>query len=203
MKSVGFILKEAREAKKVSLRDVSSATRIKERFLCAIEEMEWGSLPNLTVTQGFVKNFAQVVGVDSGRAAALLRRDFPVQTSYGFFGKVGFPIVHRGLWTPKTTVFAGALLLVFLLGGYLLRQYLQFARAPGVEIGQLTRENGEISVAGKTSPNAELQVDGRAVLVEEDGRFEVKLDETYVGSVLEIRARSRTGRETVVQRNVD
>ena len=46
-------------------------------------------------------------------------------------------------------------------------------------------------------------MEGRRVLVEEDGRFEVKLDETYVGSVLEIRARSRTGRETVVKEQVD
>lgn len=201
--NVGVILKQAREAKKVSLRDVSRYTRIKEKFLHAIEETQWSALPNLTVSQGFVKSFAQVVGVDGERACALLRRDFPVQVSYGGAGGVGIPVVPRGLWTPKTTVIAGVVLSVGILGGYILRQYWQFVKAPGVEIGQLTRENGEISVSGKTSPNAELQVDGRAVLVEEDGRFEIKLDETYVGSVLEIRARSRTGRETVVQRNVD
>ena len=203
MKNVGSILKEARKAKRVSLRDISGKTKIKEKFLRAIEEMEWSSLPNLAVTGGFVKSFAQVVGVDLARAGALLRRDFRAQIPYGSVGIVGVPIVRRGLWTPKTTVFVGVALLVSLLGGYLLRQYWQFAKAPGLAIARVEKENGEIIVAGKTSPNAELRVDGRPVLVEEDGRFEVKLDETYVGSVLEIRARSRTGRETVVKEQVD
>ena len=71
MKNVGSILKEARKAKRVSLRDISGKTKIKEKFLRAIEEMEWSSLPNLAVTSGFVKSFAQVVGVDLARAGAL------------------------------------------------------------------------------------------------------------------------------------
>ena len=58
MKTVGSILKEAREAKRFSLDQVEQATKIRRNFLEAIEGDAYHVLPSVSYAKGFVKNYA-------------------------------------------------------------------------------------------------------------------------------------------------
>lgn len=75
MDTVGQRLREAREAKGLSIEDVASATRIPTRHLQSLENSEWHKLPASTYSVGFAKNYATAVGLDRGEIAEQLRAE--------------------------------------------------------------------------------------------------------------------------------
>ncbi len=64
---VGTILREARNRRKVELSEVEAATRIRLRYLRAIEDEEWDVLPGGVYTRGFVRTYASFLGLDGDR----------------------------------------------------------------------------------------------------------------------------------------
>jgi len=61
--SPGKCLKAKRESRKISLREVADATRIREAVLRAIEEDRYEDLPHLYV-KSFLSAYAKYVGLD-------------------------------------------------------------------------------------------------------------------------------------------
>ena len=74
MKTVGCILKEARIAKKLTLADVEKVTKIRAKFLDAIEQDAYQLLPSPIYAKGFVKNYGEYLGLESTRVMAFFRR---------------------------------------------------------------------------------------------------------------------------------
>src|SRR3954451_13485365 len=70
---IGERLRIAREAKGLSLDDVARQTRIPIRHLQHIEQEEWDALPAITYTIGFVRSYANAVGLDGPAIGAELR----------------------------------------------------------------------------------------------------------------------------------
>lgn len=64
---VGTSLREARNRRRVELSEVEAATRIRHRFLRAIEEEEWDVLPGGVYTRGFIRTYASFLGLDGER----------------------------------------------------------------------------------------------------------------------------------------
>jgi len=64
MESIGENLREARHNKKVSLEDASRATRIKIDILEQLEADEFDRLAAPTYTKGFLKLYAEYLGLD-------------------------------------------------------------------------------------------------------------------------------------------
>ena len=65
----GAILRAAREAHGLSLRDLSRSTKISPTLLTALEQMRFDRLPARIFTRGFVKAYAREVGLDSEEMA--------------------------------------------------------------------------------------------------------------------------------------
>jgi cytoskeletal protein RodZ len=61
---MGAALRERREAMGVSLAEVEVATRIRQKYLSAIESEEWHMLPGEVVGRGFLRNYADYLGLD-------------------------------------------------------------------------------------------------------------------------------------------
>lgn len=64
---VGTILRQARNRRKVELSEVEAATRIRLRYLRAIEDEEWDVLPGGVYTRGFIRTYAVFLGLDGDR----------------------------------------------------------------------------------------------------------------------------------------
>lgn len=71
MESIGSYLKREREFRKISLEEISAATRIKLAFLEAIEQDYYERIPAGAFLRGYLKAYAAHVGLDS--ADVLLR----------------------------------------------------------------------------------------------------------------------------------
>src|ERR671913_414684 len=70
---IGERLRQAREAKGVSLDELASQTRIPIRHLQHIEREEWDALPAITYCIGFVRSYANTVGLDGAELGRELR----------------------------------------------------------------------------------------------------------------------------------
>ncbi|MBP3951971.1 helix-turn-helix domain-containing protein [Bacillus sp. YZJH907-2] len=64
MSELGQHLKEAREQKDISLDDLQQTTKIQKRYLIAIEEGRFDSLPGLFYARAFIKTYAEAIGLD-------------------------------------------------------------------------------------------------------------------------------------------
>lgn len=61
---LGHILREARETKGYTLREVQEKTRINSRFLEALEMGDFERLPTPTHVRGFLRNYARFLGLE-------------------------------------------------------------------------------------------------------------------------------------------
>lgn len=62
--SVGYLLKRTREVREIELEEVSKKTKISVRFLQAIEEGRWNILPGDVFIKGFIRAYAQYLGLN-------------------------------------------------------------------------------------------------------------------------------------------
>lgn len=64
MTELGNILKEAREAKGLSLDELQSITKIQKRYLIGIEDGNYSMMPGKFYVRAFIKQYAEAVGLD-------------------------------------------------------------------------------------------------------------------------------------------
>lgn len=62
--SIGALLRERREALGASLAEVEAATKIRQKYLSALEADEWQQLPGEVVGRGFLRNYASYLGLE-------------------------------------------------------------------------------------------------------------------------------------------
>ncbi|MGD0715557.1 MAG: RodZ domain-containing protein [Gaiellaceae bacterium] len=64
MFEIGDSLREARTRRGLSADDVQKGIRIRERYLSALEEERWEMLPGEAYTKGFLRTYAEFLGLD-------------------------------------------------------------------------------------------------------------------------------------------
>lgn len=64
MKEIGDILRQAREDKGFTLKDIQEVTKIRLRYLEAIDEGDFNAIPGEVYQKGFIVNYANMVGLD-------------------------------------------------------------------------------------------------------------------------------------------
>lgn len=70
MTNFGASFKKAREFRGITLDQIAKETRISTRFLAAIEDEEFHLLPGGVFNRGFIRSFAERVGLDPDQAIA-------------------------------------------------------------------------------------------------------------------------------------
>ncbi len=70
MVEIGQLLRQTREAKELSLADVEEQTRIRQRYLSALESGDWDELPNPVAARGFLRTYATFLGLDADELVA-------------------------------------------------------------------------------------------------------------------------------------
>jgi transcriptional regulator with XRE-family HTH domain len=70
----GKKLHEARTRRKLSLQQVEESTKIRARYLQAIENEDWDQLPGDTYARAFIRTYGALLGLDGDRLAEEQRR---------------------------------------------------------------------------------------------------------------------------------
>ena len=68
--SIGALLRETREARRQTLEEVERATRIRVKYLAAMEAGEFNAIPSAAQTRGFLRNYSQYLGLDADQVLA-------------------------------------------------------------------------------------------------------------------------------------
>lgn len=77
-RDIGEALKAVREHQGLSLEEVAERTRVRRAYLGAIEDMRLELLPNRPFTIGYIRSYAEALGLDPDEAAYRFKADEPV-----------------------------------------------------------------------------------------------------------------------------
>ncbi len=64
MPEIGETLREARMRRRIDMTEVESATKIRAKYLRALENEEWDLLPGPTFVKTFLRTYAEALGLD-------------------------------------------------------------------------------------------------------------------------------------------
>lgn len=112
--TVGQRLREAREAKGMSVEDIAAQTRIPTRHLTSLEASDWDKLPAATYSIGFAKNYAGAIGLDRNEIGEQLRAEMGGAVSMYAHPEV-YEAVDPARTMPKGLVFGALGLLAILV----------------------------------------------------------------------------------------
>lgn len=208
MIGVGQRLREERLKRKLTLEEVSKNIKIRINFLSAIEKGEYQKLPSHAYAYGFVKNYAEFLGLPKQEILALFRREFNEDKVYkvlpeGFVKSSNFLTNRKKI--QENLVFIAIVFLFFL--GYIFFQYRYAFINPPLEIYTPKKEeifsSREIIVSGKTDANANLYINNNSVSIDKDGHFEKNLDLFHGKATIKIKVINRFGKETEIERDIE
>lgn len=165
MKKAGEIIKSERVKQKLSIQDVLKGTKIPEEYISAIESNQFGQLPNRVYAQLYVKKYAEFLNLSPDKIAAIFRRDYQQSEKSSRFSFQQLNFFSR--W--QGYIAAGLLVVIFL--SYLVYQYLNYVRPPGIKINEIKLTSQGRVVTGKTHPQATLKIDDQIVNLDDKGRF--------------------------------
>jgi helix-turn-helix protein len=125
MPDIGATLREARMRARIDISEVEAATKIRAKYLRAIENEEWDLLPGPTFVKSFLRTYADYLGID-GRMLVdeyKLRHELPVEHEVQPLTpnlgaererRIRAPTISRG-WAIGLTII-GLLVLLTILG---------------------------------------------------------------------------------------
>src|SRR5271165_2727426 len=64
MPEIGATLREARMRARIDVSEIEAQTKIRAKYLRALENEEWGLLPGPTFVKSFLRTYAQALGLD-------------------------------------------------------------------------------------------------------------------------------------------
>ncbi|ENZ81128.1 helix-turn-helix domain-containing protein [Caulobacter vibrioides] len=105
---LGVALKSARQFRGLTTQDVADATRIRQAYIEALEDMRLEDLPSRPFTIGYVRAYAGLLGLDAEAAVARFKHDAPDDGA-----ELRAPVGVRRERDPRLAlIFAGGLLVV-------------------------------------------------------------------------------------------
>lgn len=199
-------LVERRKFMRFRFGELAAKTGIPAKHLKKIEKGEWCDLPSGVYVKGFLKKYAQTVGLDEAEVAARYETEWnqicalPVQARSQNFNQLSF---LKDISLRKFSAAAAIILIV----GYMAWQFRVILERPNLNLDNPTVEDivsaaAVLELAGRVSPGATLTVNNDPVYPEADGIFKKSVELLAGLNVLEVKAVSRFGKESKIIRRV-
>ncbi|HRY82417.1 MAG TPA: DUF4115 domain-containing protein [Candidatus Moranbacteria bacterium] len=188
-KSVGTLtlgekLKKLRSDKRTSIVEASKFTKIQPAYLEYLEEGIWEKLPADVYVKGFLRSYADFLGVDEKILIRLYEREKEIRENLKKnkkkdLGKSKPVNISPFIFTPKKILISAIIVLVFAGLFLLYREINSFANAPSLVILN-PQNNSQVSgnsvyIEGITDKEARLFINNQPILVGDDGRFRENL----------------------------
>ena len=182
--TLGERLVKIRGEKRITLSEISRSTRIQMKYLEYLESGQYDKLPVDVYVRGFLRSYAQYLGVDEKYLIKLYDREKEIHNNVkkeeGNNKRIFKPVKFSSLVvTPKTLI---AFLIIFFVGlgfFYLYRELSIFISNPRLVItdpvDNFSTEDNVIKVEGITEKDARLTINEQQVIVDENGKFSQSL----------------------------
>jgi len=154
-KRVGQILREAREEKKLSVKDVSKDTNIAMKYIIALETEDYSQFPAETFALGFLKNYATYLKLDNAMLMNLYRGE-QIEESQAPLEELTKPT--STFYFDKNQIITAASILLLIVAAYI--GYLSFTEdSRGMSEGNL------VSVNSDTDSSSEFTIPSSIIFV--------------------------------------
>jgi hypothetical protein len=161
---LGEILRAQREKKGITLEQAAADTRIREKFLKALEDSDYQTLPGTVYTKGFLRNYAEYLDLRTEELVVQFHQERDQPDAPRSFKPMD-PIIRRSLiFTPAVLVPVVVLAGIVLFVSYLYYQFVSFAVPPRIDVTE--------PASDAIAHSADFIVKGRTVA---DGRVTVQV----------------------------
>jgi cytoskeletal protein RodZ len=130
MESLGELLRNARERRNFTLRQVADDTRISLRYLEALESGQYRTLPGGMYNRAFLRSYAECIGLDPQKAIEQYETEIAAQGDKAPRTKAARPVKHREPVRLHPLMIWSVMLLFSIAGLYLSRNWISAAFSP-------------------------------------------------------------------------
>jgi cytoskeletal protein RodZ len=177
MVTVGNLLKKRREDLSKTIAQVSNETKISDTKLFSMESNDFSCFESPVHASGFIKIYADYLGLDTNKILAVYRRDYKDSNLRESIRKPVEKQKKGRKWSfSQYTLLILPLLLILIILSYLYVQYHNFQNPPSLEIVEPTNntivEEDQIILKGKTEKDTIITINNQAVSVDEEYFFQ-------------------------------
>ena len=199
--TLGESLKMVREEDGLSIEELAKKASVQAKYIAAIEAGRYDQTPGPTYVRGFLRSLADVLNLSTDMVIAR-------------FDNEPFPAVASE--QPRTTprrylsyrtvrlLGLGVVLLAALV--YFGVQITRIVAPPPLEVSAPSSDvvvaEAQIMLAGVTEPEVDVEVNGRTIQVDSQGKFQETLDLQPGVNTLTVTARKKRSRTATIIRRV-
>lgn len=210
--TAGECLKRKREELSISIKEVAEKLKIKIGHLENLEKSDYKELPPDVFVRGFIKNYAQFVGLDSEKMISIYSREKNIankiegksKKNEGCLNKP--PTQNSAIITPKIITALFSLLVLLTVGYYLWHQISSFNSTPYLFVSSpyedQTTIDSEITIEGETERKTIIKINGQDIFVNPDGHFKENIILQPGKNILIIEATNKFNRTAKEVRNI-
>ena len=204
---MGEKLRQIRNERRISLNEVSKHTQIQLKYLEYLEEGKYEKLPAEVYVKGFLRNYANFLGVDGNFLLKLYNRERGIQknikkekkTSEGFEQRKLVKISNFVI-VSKATAVAFAVILAVLAAVYLYKEVDKFISVPRLTLLEpadgIAVESGAVWIKGITDKDCKVFINGQSILVSDKGEFNEKVNLQKGANFITIKSKNRFDKES-------
>jgi len=199
--TVGETLKDERQKKGVTLEQAEEETKVRIKYLEALERDNHLALPETVYAAGFLAKYADFLELDRNNLIDQFKRERGVDRSLSKLAperRIKEPLFSI---TPKFILLTTIILVLAGLVIYISYSINQFASPPNLQISSPSTEQvitqDKTEIAGKTDEGVTLMINNQSILMDNKGNFKQEVKLTPGLNTFELRAINQLKKETV------
>ncbi|MFA7253053.1 MAG: helix-turn-helix domain-containing protein [Patescibacteria group bacterium] len=202
-KTLAERLKSSRLAQDISLSDAEAGTKVRAKFLAALEDDRWNELPSSVYVRGFVLAYAKFLSIKNTEILKLYETELNLKRNvnhhYDLAYKNSFKET-KALITPKLVGFLFMGFFIFSMFGYIFYQVSNFAGSPDLKVlspnNNALLDDDSIEIRGLVDNDSILTVNEETVPITNDGHFFTNLRLHRGVNIIKVSAKNKAQKET-------
>lgn len=203
---LGEKFQKAREEKNLDKKAFTHLTQIPEKYLSAIEEGAFDTLPKAKAHRlAYIRSIARVLEIPSDECVVQFEKEAGLDNAdlaHPLRNQKLFPLTTISIFLRNLTLSG---LVVFFIG-YLVWQVQGVLQPPYLTVFTPTEGNvvaiPKTTIQGETEKETHLTVNGQDIMVNEQGKFSTDIDLSSGVNTIQISATKKHGKTTTIVRHV-
>jgi cytoskeletal protein RodZ len=201
--TLGEKLRKVRTDNRISLAEVSRATKIQVKYLEALESGAYGALPPEVYVRGFLRGYASFLGIPEDAIIRLYDRERSIRDNLAkpeVFSRfrLRVPSLPHIALSARGLVVSVIVFIVLGFFSYLYFEFRSFVSEPRLLIlspldGDTVTEAKAV-IRGETDPRATVRINGGETTVDERGTFVEELSLNAGLNVISVSSTNRFGK---------
>lgn len=220
MRKVGDLLKKEREAKGLTVEEVSKATKLKAEYIRQIEKSNYDIGVSGIYLKGFIKRYANYLEVDNKTVEALYRRETGQEVNEIDVSVNKPMLASRFILSPKVFYIIGSLIIFIAFLTFLGYQFVFLLSSPSLSIyspvnieidkklgnqeisEEVTAEGARVVVEGMAQDGSLVYINNTQVVLGEDNEFKQDVAISEGTNEVTVKAENGFDKQTIIKINV-